>query len=72
METTTHPFTRPLVGDRVRVLFPGSVGYDTETVEGVVTAVDADSFDVRSGEAIGESFTLYDVEQTVAVVEVLS
>jgi hypothetical protein len=73
METTTT-LVRPPLGSAVRVTFPGSVGYDSETVEGVVIDTDDDSFDVFTGEAIGETFTLYDVEQAdpATVVTVLA
>jgi hypothetical protein len=74
METTTSPLVRPAIGTAVRVTFPGSAGYDAETVEGIVIDLDDNSLGVFAGEAIGETFTLYDIEQAdpAVTVEVLA
>lgn len=52
----------PAIGQRVRVTFPCSLGYDGETVTGVVTDFDDDSVHVNTGPGLGEGFTLYAAE----------
>ena len=46
METTTSPIVRPATAGRVSVTFPGSLGYDTATVEAVVVDQDDRSMDL--------------------------
>jgi hypothetical protein len=61
METTTSPIVRPATAGRVSVTFPGSLGYDTATVEAVVVDQDDRSMDLLAGGV--DLFTIYDVEQ---------